>query len=154
MQSFLNTFKEFLYLFAELSILFIAISFLVSIINQKYEGIFKNNLLVVKFQVILSYIFRYFNAILFCSTIPLLRAFLEAKVKLSVTLVYLFTSPVINPIIFSMFFVTFGLKLSLIYVVFLIFIISFVFSKFNEVSFLKHISKKYKIKYFYSTSQS
>ncbi|EAJ5027170.1 permease, partial [Campylobacter jejuni] len=44
MQSFLNTFKEFLYLFTELSVLFIAISFLVSIINQKYEGIFKKQL--------------------------------------------------------------------------------------------------------------
>ncbi|ADC29107.1 membrane protein [Campylobacter jejuni subsp. jejuni NCTC 11168-K12E5] len=57
MQSFLNTFKEFLYLFTELSVLFIAISFLVSIINQKYEGIFKNNLLVTKFQVILKLYF-------------------------------------------------------------------------------------------------
>lgn len=54
---FLNTFKEFLYLFTELSVLFIAISFLVSIINQKYEGIFKNNLLVIKFQVILKLYF-------------------------------------------------------------------------------------------------
>lgn len=57
MQSFLNTFKEFLYLFTELSVLFIAISFLVSIINQKYEGNFKNNLLVTKFQVILKLYF-------------------------------------------------------------------------------------------------
>lgn len=57
MQSFLNTFKEFLYLFTELSVLFIAISFLVSIINQKYGGIFKNNLLVTKFQVILKLYF-------------------------------------------------------------------------------------------------
>lgn len=57
MQSFLNTFREFLYLFTELSVLFIAISFLVSIINQKYEGIFKNNLLVTKFQVILKLYF-------------------------------------------------------------------------------------------------
>lgn len=57
MQSFLNTFKEFLYLFTEFSVLFIAISFLVSIINQKYEGIFKNNLLVTKFQVILKLYF-------------------------------------------------------------------------------------------------
>ncbi|ECL1036996.1 permease, partial [Campylobacter jejuni] len=39
-----NTFKEFLYLFTELSVLFIAISFLVAIINQKYEGIFKKQL--------------------------------------------------------------------------------------------------------------
>lgn len=57
MQSFLNTFKEFLYLFTELSVLFIAISFLVSIINQKYEGILKKNLLVIKFQVILKLYF-------------------------------------------------------------------------------------------------
>ncbi len=148
MQSFLNTFKEFLYLFTELSVLFIAISFLVSIINQKYEGIFKKQLAGDKIS-------SYFKAIFLgaltpfcsCSTIPLLRAFLEAKVKLSVALAYLFTSPLINPIIFSMLFVTFGLKLSLTYVVFLIFlifIISFVFSKFKEDSFLKHIPKNTK----------
>lgn len=57
MQSFLNTFKEFLYLFTELSVLFIAISFLVSIINQKYEGIFKKQLAGDKFQVILKLYF-------------------------------------------------------------------------------------------------
>ncbi|HIC3981647.1 TPA: permease, partial [Campylobacter jejuni] len=146
--SFLNTFKEFLYLFTELSVLFIAISFLVSIMNQKYEGIFKKQLAGDKIS-------SYFKAIFLgalepfcsCSTIPLLRAFLEAKVKLSVALAYLFTSPLINPIIFSMLFVTFGLKLSLTYVVFLIFlifIISFVFSKFKEESFLKHTPKNTK----------
>lgn len=144
----LNTFKEFLYLFTELSVLFIAISFLVSIINQKYEGIFKKQLAGDKIS-------SYFKAIFLgaltpfcsCSTIPLLRAFLEAKVKLSVALAYLFTSPLINPIIFSMLFITFGLKLSLTYVVFLvflIFIVSFVFSKFKEESFLKHIPKNTK----------
>ncbi|EDP4222418.1 permease, partial [Campylobacter jejuni] len=156
MQSFLNTLKEFLYLFTELSVLFIAISFLVSIINQKYEGIFKKQLAGDKIS-------SYFKAIFLgaltpfcsCSTIPLLRAFLEAKVKLSVALAYLFTSPLINPIIFSMLFVTFGLKLSLTYVVFLIFlifIISFVFSKFKEESFLKHIPKNTKSNIFTQTT--
>ncbi len=158
MQSFLNTFKEFLYLFTELSVLFIAISFLVSIINQKYEGIFKKQLAGDKIS-------SYFKAIFLgaltpfcsCSTIPLLRAFLEAKVKLSVALAYLFTSPLINPIIFSMLFITFGLKLSLIYVVFLIFlifIISFVFSKFKEESFLKHIPKNTKSNIFTQTTHN
>ncbi|TEY02074.1 permease [Campylobacter sp. US33a] len=141
MQVFLDTFKEFLYLFVELSVLFVGISFLIFIINQKYEGIFKKQLGSDKIS-------SYFKAIFLgaltpfcsCSTIPLLKAFLEARVKLSVCLAYLFTSPLINPIIFTMLFVTFGLKLSLIYVVFLvvlIFIISFVFSKFKEESFLK-----------------
>ncbi|EKY7165431.1 organoarsenical efflux permease ArsP [Campylobacter jejuni] len=158
MQSFLNTFKEFLYLFTELSVLFIAISFLVSIINQKYEGIFKKQLASDKIS-------SYFKAIFLgaltpfcsCSTIPLLRAFLEAKVKLSVALAYLFTSPLINPIIFSMLFITFGLKLSLTYVVFLvflIFIVSFVFSKFKEESFLKHIPKNTKSNIFTQTTHN
>ncbi|EID2715590.1 organoarsenical efflux permease ArsP [Campylobacter jejuni] len=154
----LNTFKEFLYLFTELSVLFIAISFLVSIINQKYEGIFKKQLAGDKIS-------SYFKAIFLgaltpfcsCSTIPLLRAFLEAKVKLSVALAYLFTSPLINPIIFSMLFITFGLKLSLTYVVFLvflIFIVSFVFSKFKEDSFLKHIPKNTKSNIFTQTTHN
>ncbi|WP_265605621.1 organoarsenical efflux permease ArsP [Campylobacter jejuni] len=158
MQFFLNTFKEFLYLFTELSVLFIAISFLVSIINQKYEGIFKKQLAGDKIS-------SYFKAIFLgaltpfcsCSTIPLLRAFLEAKVKLSVALAYLFTSPLINPIIFSMLFITFGLKLSLTYVVFLvflIFIVSFVFSKFKEESFLKHIPKNTKSNIFTQTTHN
>ncbi|HEG6776970.1 TPA: organoarsenical efflux permease ArsP [Campylobacter jejuni] len=158
MQSFLNTFKEFLYLFTELSVLFIAISFLVSIINQKYEGIFLKQLAGDKIS-------SYFKAIFLgaltpfcsCSTIPLLRAFLEAKVKLSVALAYLFTSPLINPIIFSMLFITFGLKLSLTYVVFLvflIFIVSFVFSKFKEESFLKHIPKNTKSSIFTQTTHN
>ncbi|HEG8323582.1 TPA: organoarsenical efflux permease ArsP [Campylobacter jejuni] len=158
MQSFLNTFKEFLYLFTELSVLFIAISFLVSIINQKYEGIFKKQLAGDKIS-------SYFKAIFLgaltpfcsCSTIPLLRAFLEAKVKLSVALAYLFTSPLINPIIFSMLFITFGLKLSLTYVVFLVFlvfIVSFVFSKFKEESFLKHIPKNTKSNIFTQTTHN
>ncbi|EAI0125143.1 organoarsenical efflux permease ArsP [Campylobacter jejuni] len=158
MQSFLNTFKEFLYLFTELSVLFIAISFLVSIINQKYEGIFKKQLAGDKIS-------SYFKAIFLgaltpfcsCSTIPLLRAFSEAKVKLSVALAYLFTSPLINPIIFSMLFITFGLKLSLTYVVFLvflIFIVSFVFSKFKEESFLKHIPKNTKSNIFTQTTHN
>ncbi|MGI8051976.1 permease [Campylobacter coli] len=158
MQVFFNTFKEFLYLFVELSVLFIGISFLISIINQKYEGIFRKQLNGDKIS-------SYFKAIFLgaltpfcsCSTIPLLKAFLEARVKLSVCLAYLFTSPLINPIIFSMLSIAFGLKLSLTYVVFLvflIFIVSFVFSKFKEESFLKHIPKNTKSNIFTQTTHN
>ncbi|WP_411648194.1 permease, partial [Campylobacter coli] len=155
---FFNTFKEFLYLFVELSVLFIGISFLISIINQKYEGMFRKQLSGDKIS-------SYFKAIFLgaltpfcsCSTIPLLKAFLEARVKLSVCLAYLFTSPLINPIIFSMLSIAFGLKLSLTYVVFLvflIFIVSFVFSKFKEESFLKHIPKNTKSNIFTQTTHN
>ncbi|EJW3505983.1 organoarsenical efflux permease ArsP [Campylobacter coli] len=158
MQVFFNTFKEFLYLFVELSVLFIGISFLISIINQKYEGMFRKQLSGDKIS-------SYFKAIFLgaltpfcsCSTIPLLKAFLEARVKLSVCLAYLFTSPLINPIIFTMLSIAFGLKLSLTYVVFLvflIFIVSFVFSKFKEESFLKHIPKNTKSNIFTQTTHN
>ncbi|MGI7757800.1 organoarsenical efflux permease ArsP [Campylobacter coli] len=158
MQVFFNTFKEFLYLFVELSVLFIGISFLISIINQKYEGMFRKQLSGDKIS-------SYFKAIFLgaltpfcsCSTVPLLKAFLEARVKLSVCLAYLFTSPLINPIIFSMLSIAFGLKLSLTYVVFLvflIFIVSFVFSKFKEESFLKHIPKNTKSNIFTQTTHN
>ncbi|MCH3728251.1 permease [Campylobacter coli] len=158
MQVFFSTFKEFLYLFVELSVLFIGISFLISIINQKYEGMFRKQLSGDKIS-------SYFKAIFLgaltpfcsCSTIPLLKAFLEARVKLSVCLAYLFTSPLINPIIFSMLSIAFGLKLSLTYVVFLvflIFIVSFVFSKFKEESFLKHIPKNTKSNIFTQTTHN
>ncbi|MCE4870053.1 permease [Campylobacter coli] len=158
MQVFFNTFKEFLYLFVELSVLFIGISFLISIIDQKYEGMFRKQLSGDKIS-------SYFKAIFLgaltpfcsCSTIPLLKAFLEARVKLSVCLAYLFTSPLINPIIFTMLSITFGLKLSLTYVVFLvflIFIVSFVFSKFKEESFLKHIPKNTKSNIFTQTTHN
>lgn len=158
MQVFFSTFKEFLYLFVELSVLFIGISFLISIINQKYEGMFRKQLSGDKIS-------SYFKAIFLgaltpfcsCSTIPLLKAFLEARVKLSVCLAYLFTSPLINPIIFTMLSITFGLKLSLTYVVFLvflIFIVSFVFSKFKEESFLKHIPKNTKSNIFTQTTHN
>lgn len=57
MQVFFSTFKEFLYLFVELSVLFIGISFLISIINQKYEGMFRKQLSGDKFQAILKLYF-------------------------------------------------------------------------------------------------
>lgn len=127
MQVFFNTFKEFLYLFVELSVLFIGISFLISIINQKYEGMFRKQLSGDKIS-------SYFKAIFLgaltpfcsCSSIPLLNAFLKAKVPLSVCMAYLITSPLINPIIIVVFIVSFGIKISFIYIGFLYAIILFI----------------------------
>ncbi|MCW1678724.1 permease [Campylobacter jejuni] len=157
MQSFLNTFKEFLYLFTELSVLFIAISFLVSIINQKYEGIFKKQLAGDKIS-------SYFKAIFLgaltpfcsCSTILLLRAFLEAKVKLSVALAYLLLRLLLILSFFHAFCnFWFKVKFDLCgFLIFLIFIISFVFSKFKEESFLKHIPKNIKSSIFTQTTHN
>ena len=50
-----------------------------------------------------------------CSTIPMLRGLLKAKVGFGHTLTFLFSSPLLNPIIIGMFLVTFGMRVTMVY---------------------------------------
>ncbi|ELP9120835.1 permease [Campylobacter lari] len=131
--------KDFLILFIEISVLFILVSMLIAYLNERYAKFFNEHLKKDSFT-------SYIKAILLgcltpfcsCSSIPLLNAFLKAKVPLGVCIAYLITSPLINPIIVVMFMVSFGLKISLFYVVFLfcvILFIAFCVSKINTQRF-------------------
>ncbi|EAI8628759.1 permease [Campylobacter lari] len=139
MEKLFFIFKYFLILFIEISILFILVSMLIAYLNERYAKFFNEHL---KKDSFVSYI----KAILLgsltpfcsCSSIPLLNAFLKAKVPLGVCIAYLITSPLINPIIVVMFVVSFGLKISLFYVGFLfsvILFIAFCVSKINTQRF-------------------
>ncbi|EGK8008793.1 permease [Campylobacter lari] len=131
--------KDFLILFIEISVLFILVSMLIAYLNERYAKFFNEHL---KKDSFISYI----KAILLgcltpfcsCSSIPLLNAFLKAKVPLGVCIAYLITSPLINPIIVVMFVVSFGLKISLFYAGFLfcvILFLAFCVSKINTQRF-------------------
>ncbi|HEC1770772.1 TPA: permease [Campylobacter lari] len=131
--------KDFLILFIEISVLFILVSILIAYLNERYAKFFNEHLKKDSFA-------SYIKAILLgcltpfcsCSSIPLLNAFLKAKVPLGVCIAYLITSPLINPIIVAMFMVSFGLKISLFYVGFLfcvILFIAFCVSKINTQGF-------------------
>ncbi|QOQ99945.1 permease [Campylobacter lari] len=131
--------KDFLILFIEISVLFILVSMLITYLNERYAKFFNEHLKKDSFA-------SYIKAILLgcltpfcsCSSIPLLNAFLKAKVPLGVCIAYLITSPLINPIIVVMFMVSFGLKISLFYVGFLfcvILFIAFCVSKINTQGF-------------------
>lgn len=108
----------FLFLGIELSVLFILISAGVSLLQQYIPD--------SKVQAILSGSSGkgYFLAALLgsitpfcsCSTIPMLRGLLKAKAGFGPTLTFLFTSPLLNPIIVGLFIATFGLKVTVIYV--------------------------------------
>lgn len=108
----------FLFLGIELSVLFIIISAGVSLL-QKYIP-------DSKIQSILSgagakgYVWAALlgsvTPFCSCSTIPMLRGLLKAKAGFGPTLTFLFTSPLLNPIIVGLFVVTFGLKVTIIYV--------------------------------------
>ncbi|MGR5065724.1 permease [Photobacterium sp. DNB22_13_2] len=118
---FVTMFKEaagmFLFLAAELTVLFLVISYLV--------GVLQEFLTPKKIQSILSSRNGkgYFIAALLgsitpfcsCSTIPFLKGLLRARAGFGPMMVFLFASPLLNPVIIGLFVVTFGIKVAVFY---------------------------------------
>ncbi|MEZ8099032.1 permease [Vibrio bivalvicida] len=107
----------FTFLATELIILFLAISYLV--------GVLQEFLTPEKIQAILSsrngkgyVVAALLGAITpfcSCSTIPFLKGLLRARAGFGPMMVFLFGSPLLNPIIIGLFVVTFGWKVALFY---------------------------------------
>jgi len=109
----------FAFLAAELSALFVSISLLV--------GVLQCHIPPSKVQALLSsnHSRGYFLAaglgaitpFCSCSTIPILKGLIRARAGFGPMMVFLFTSPLLNPIIVVLMGATFGLRLTAIYVV-------------------------------------
>ncbi|MEH0759557.1 permease [Vibrio sp. 16] len=107
----------FAFLAAELIILFLAISYIV--------GVLQEFLTPEKIQSILSsrngkgYIVAAFLGAITpfcsCSTIPFLKGLLRARAGFGPMMVFLFGSPLLNPVIIGLFVVTFGWKVAAFY---------------------------------------
>lgn len=107
----------FLFLAAELTVLFLVVNYLVGVL-QRY-------LPPEKIQSALSSksIKGYFMAVLLgaitpfcsCSTIPFLKGLLKANASFGTVVTFLFASPLLNPIIIGLFFITFGWKVTVFY---------------------------------------
>jgi hypothetical protein len=112
-----ETLNMFLFLGAELTVLFLVISFIVGVIQEFMPA--------KKIQTILSSKSGkgYFSAAILggvtpfcsCSTIPMLTGLLKARAGFGPTMTFLFTSPLLNPIIIGLFLATFGLEVTLAY---------------------------------------
>ena len=110
----LNMFVE---LFVELTLLFLLISYLVSVINQKLPKERIQSLLGSKSGR------GYFSAAMlgaitpFCSwpTIPMLIGLLRARAGFGPTMTFLFTSPLLNPLVIALFIPVLGLEVTLWY---------------------------------------
>lgn len=140
----LNTLQYFIFLFLEISLLFIFISILVTILNHRYSHILEKHL---KKETLLSYIKALLLGILTpfcsCSTIPLFNAFLKNGVPLGICSAYLFISPLLNPIILIMLLTTLGIKITFLYTLFLlvtILAIAIIISKFNPKKLISNNS--------------
>lgn len=112
-----EAFDMFLFLATELIILFLAISYLV--------GVLQEFLTPEKIQSILSskkgkgyFIAALLGAITpfcSCSTIPFLKGLLRARAGFGPMMVFLFASPLLNPVIIGLFVVTFGWQVAVFY---------------------------------------
>jgi uncharacterized membrane protein YraQ (UPF0718 family) len=109
--------EMFIQLFTELTFLFLAISFLVAIINIKIPAEKIQGLLGGKKGR------GYFTAaglgaitpFCSCSTIPMLIGLLNARAGFGPTMTFLFTSPLLNPIVIALFIPVLGVQVTIAY---------------------------------------
>lgn len=109
---------DFLAIAFELTILFIGISFLVSLLQGliPYEKL--NHYLSGKntfIGVIAAIIFAFITPFCSCSTIPVVVNLLNKHVRFGVVMVFLFASPVLDPIIITLMTALLGWKVALVY---------------------------------------
>lgn len=107
----------FAFLAVELTLLFLIISYLVGVLQEYIPP--------AKIQSILSgahgkgYLIAAFLGAITpfcsCSTIPFLKGLLRARAGFGTMMVFLFASPLLNPIIIGLFVVTFGLQVAVFY---------------------------------------
>lgn len=116
----LDTFKSFLSIALELTILFIVISFLISLLQGfiPYEKIEKKlagrNKLIAALAAI---IFAFITPFCSCSTIPVVVNMLKKKMPFGIVMIFLFSSPVLDPTILTIMGVALGWKVTAIYTV-------------------------------------
>lgn len=119
-QEMQDTLGMFAFLALELSALFLLISYLVGVL-QRYVPQDKIAA-VLSAQRGKSYLYAALLGAITpfcsCSTIPLLKGLIRARAGFGPMMVFLFASPLLNPIIVALMAVTFGLKLTGIYVAF------------------------------------
>lgn len=111
--------KMFIQLFVELAFLFLAISFLVALIQQKLPAEKIQKLLGGKQGrgYLTAAALGAVTPFCSCSTIPMLVGLLKAKAHFGAVMTFLFTSPLLNPIVIALFIPVLGWKVTLVYAV-------------------------------------
>ena len=108
--------EMFVFLAVELSLLFIVISAGVSLIRQKVPDHKIQQMMGARKGrgYLLAALLGAVTPFCSCSTIPMLRGLLSAKAGFGPTLTFLFVSPLLNPIIVGLMWMTFGWKVTLL----------------------------------------
>lgn len=116
----IETFKNFIFIALELTVLFIVISFLISLlqgyipyekIEKKLSG--KNKVLAAFVAIVFAFITPFCS----CSTIPVVVNMLKKKMPFGIVMIFLFASPVLDPTIITIMGVVLGWKVTIVYTV-------------------------------------
>ena len=117
LQSLQDVLYMFTYLLLQLTLLFIAISYLVGVLQLYIPPEKIRNVLSSKHGK--GYVIAAFMGAITpfcsCSTIPFLKGLIRANAGFGPMMVFLFSSPLLNPILIVLFAVTFSFKIAAIY---------------------------------------
>lgn len=107
----------FIFLAVELTVLFLLISFVIGIVldylpNERIQQILGSK---GGKGYVSAGLLGAITPFCSCSTIPMLAGLLKARAGFGPTITFLFTSPLLNPIIIGLFFATFGMKVTVVY---------------------------------------
>lgn len=107
----------FAFLAAELTLLFLLISYGVGMLQEYISPEKIKHILSSKNGkgYIIAALLGAITPFCSCSTIPFLKGLLRAKAGFGTMMVFLFASPLLNPVIIGLFAVTFGVKVTLFY---------------------------------------
>jgi uncharacterized membrane protein YraQ (UPF0718 family) len=112
--------KSFIYIALELTVLFVVISFLISLlqgyipyekIEKKLAG--KNRFLAALAAIVFAFITPFCS----CSTIPVVVNMLKKKMPFGIVMTFLFASPVLDPTIITIMGVILGWKVTILYTI-------------------------------------
>jgi uncharacterized membrane protein YraQ (UPF0718 family) len=112
-----DTLEMFAILAIELTVLFLLISYFVGVLQvyippEKIERILSSK---HGKGYIIAALLGSITPFCSCSTIPFLKGLLRAKAGFGPMMVFLFASPLLNPIVIALFLATFGFKITILY---------------------------------------
>ncbi|WP_141432962.1 permease [Bacillus sp. 03113] len=113
-----EVFKSFLWIAFELTILFIGISFIINIIQafvpyEKMEQLMEKSHPLV--SALIAIFFAFVTPFCSCSTIPVVVNLLNNRIRFGIVMIFLFSSPVLDPTILTIMTALLGWKVAIYY---------------------------------------
>lgn len=141
-------FRSFISIALELTILFVGISFLINLLQglipyKKMERMMEKSHPLVSAVVALG--FAFITPFCSCSTIPVVVNLLNKKVRFGIVMIFLFSSPVLDPTIITLMTAVLGVKVAVSYTIItsiLSVVIGFALEKFGFERQIKNVVVK------------